>query len=621
MGVASVMVHITPTQILLITIILLPLAAVVANRLRMDTAALLIAAGLGAAQFLGAGILGAPKTPKDAVLAVSGFGQPIVITLICLFILTRGLEKSGVTRWIARRLMAVGGSSETRLIGLLAGTTALLSLIMNNLAAVALLLPSAIEISRRTKIYPSKLLIPVAFGSLLGGSATYFTSANIILSDLLRIAQPPQIPLKIYDFTPTGGLIAVAGIAFLTYFGNRLLPNRPPAREQLMARLTGSELEDIYRLGERLWEARVHPNSEIAGKSLAQAGIGQRLGVEVAAIWHGRQAIFSPTSDQTISPDDILVIIGREDRVMELEAQGVSIGRDKTNGHLSPFGLTMLEIMPAPHSPVVGQTLKELDFRHRFGFTAVALRRPDQSYRTGVGDIKLALGDSLLLIGRRESVLGLQKDRDFIVLQPSLSDQPVDRRPALITSLVILGTVLASAFGVPIYLAMLAGALIVLLTGVITMEEGYYSIEWQAIFLIAGMYAASLGLINTGLADTLGDQMVSLMTPFGALGLAAGAYLLSALLTQIMGGQVTALVSGPIAISAAIGMGVNPQAVAVAAAIGCSACFLTPFAHPANILMIAPGNYNIRDFLKVGWRLTLLSFLMLMIGMAVFWGL
>ncbi len=612
---------ITPTQILLLSIIFLPLTAVIFNRLRMDIAALLIAAGLGAAQFLGASMLGPAGSPKDAVLAVSGFGQPIVITLICLFILTRGLEKSGVTRWIARRLMAVGGSSETRLIGLLAATTAVLSLLMNSLAAVALLLPSAIEISRRTKIYPSKLLIPVAFGSLLGGSATYFTTANIIISDLLRIAQPPQYPLKIFDFTPTGGLIAVAGIAFLTYFGNRMLPNRPPAREQLMARLTGSELEDIYRLGERLWEARVHPESEIAGKSLAQSGIGQRLGVEVAAIWHGRQAIFSPPSDQIISPDDILLIIGREERVKQLEAQGISIGRDKTNEHISPYGLTMLEIMPAPHSSVVGHTLKELDFRHRFGFTAVALRRPDQSYRTNVGDITLALGDSLLLIGRREALPELQKDRNFIVLQPSLSDQPVERRPAFITSLVILGAVAASALGIPIFLAMLVGALVILLSSVISMEEAYTSIEWQAIFVIAGMYAASLGMIHTGLADILGRQMVRLATPFGALGLAAGAYLLSVLLTQIMGGQVTALVSGPIAISAAIAMGVNPQAVAVAAAIGCSACFLTPFAHPANIMIIAQGNYSLRDFLQIGWRLTLLSFLMLLVGLAFFWGL
>ena len=173
------------------------------------------------------------------------FSQSVVITLIALFILTRGLEKSGVTRWIAQSIVRTGGSNTGRLIALFAGVTALLSLFMNNVAAGALMLPSAMEVARRTGVKPSKLLIPVAYGSLLGGSATYFTTANIIMSDLLRIANPPQAALRIYDFAPAGGLIAVIGILFLWLFGDRLLPNREPSRGHMAARLTGSELEDL----------------------------------------------------------------------------------------------------------------------------------------------------------------------------------------------------------------------------------------------------------------------------------------------------------------------------------------------------------------------------------------
>src|SRR5579859_2032977 len=210
----------------------IPLALVIMNRLRVDIAALIMAASLGIFQFLGLGILGASNTPGDTVKAIAGLGQPVVITLFSLFIITQALDKTGVTRAIARRILGLGGTSETRLIVLFVTATALLSLFMNNLAAGALLLPSAIDVARRTGIRPSKLLIPVSFGSLLGGVATYFTTANIIVSDLLTTASPPQAPLHVWDFTPVGGLIALAGIGYLAIFGRRLLPNHVPKAEQ-----------------------------------------------------------------------------------------------------------------------------------------------------------------------------------------------------------------------------------------------------------------------------------------------------------------------------------------------------------------------------------------------------
>ena len=610
---------ITPLQLLLITIVTIPLTLVFLNRLRMDIAALIIAASLGVAQFFGAAMLGPANSPADAVKAITGLSQPIVVTLLGLFIISRGLEKSGVTRWIARKLMIVGGTSERRLIGLFAATTAFLSLFMNNLAAGALILPSAMETARKTGIRPSKLLIPVAYGSLLGGVATYFTTANIIVSDLLQIAKPPQSSLSILDFLPTGGLIAVAGIIFMILLGDRLLPNRKPAPEQMLTRLTGSELEDLYQLKERLWEARLHPESSLVGKTLAQAKIGQTLGVEVVAIWRGRQAIFSLAPEQVLLSGDILLLVGREESVDQLKQEKISIGRETANGYISPYGVIMLEILLAPHSNVEGHTLKDLDFRRRYGFTAVALRRLDHSYRTNVGDFKLTMGDTLLVVGSEENVKNFQKSADFIVLEPSLSDQPLNHQQTLITVAVVLAAILASIFGFPIYLAMLIGAVVIILSGILSMEEAYRSIEWQAIFLIAGMFAVSLAMVETGLASLLGNGMVRLVTPFGAIGLAAGAYILSAILTQLMGGQVTALVTGPVAISAAIAMGINAQAIAVATAIGCSASFFTPLAHPVNILMIAPANYSFGDFIRIGWRLTLVSFVVLLVGMVLFW--
>jgi len=609
----------TLPQVFLIVVVATPLALVSLDRLRIDVAALLIAVALGVAQYLGMGILGAAHASHDAIKAISGLSQPVVLTLLSLFIITSSLDKSGVTRWIARYLLKIGGQSERHLIVLFAATTALLSLVMNNLTAGALILPSAMELARRTGIKPSKLLIPVAYGSLLGGAATYFTTANIIVSDLLAAANPPQPPLHILAFAPTGGLIAVVSIVFLALFGQRWLPDRDPAPEQMMARFTGSDLEDYYRLDERLWEVLVLPESPFANKSLSEGGIGERFGLAVAGVWHEHQAIFAPPPDQMIQPGDILLIVGREERVSALTEAGLRIGRENSDGHISERGVSFIEVMPSPHSQALGCTLRELEFRTKYRLTALALFRGGRSYRTDVGNFSLMLGDSLLMIGSRSHLKRLRSSPDFIVLEPDLSDQPVRRAQATLTIGILAMAIVASILGLPVYLAMLAGAVLLILTRMLDMEEAYRSIKWQAIMLIAGMYSVSLAMANTGLAQMIGERMFSLVAPLGPLGLAGGAYVLTSLLTQVMGGQVTALVTGPITISAAISLNANAQAVAVATAIGCSASFFTPLAHPVNILMIAPANYQFRDFLRIGWRLTLVCFITLIVGLTLFW--
>ncbi len=608
-----------PIYWLLIIIVCIPVGLVIANKLRMDVAALLIAAVLAVLQLAGLGILSSAHTPKDAIKAFSGFSQPVVITLLSLFIITRGLDKSGITRWLARSLIRLGGNREGRLIALFIATAAFLSLFMNNLAAGALLLPSAIEVARQTKIKPSKLLIPIAYGSLLGGSATYFTTANIVVSDLLRIAEPPQAPLKILDFTPTGGLIAITGILLFWLFGKKLLPDREPTSEKILMHLTGTELEDIYQLGERLWEARLNPDSPILGMTLAESGIGQNWGVTTAAIRREKEDFLMPQPDQKINENDVLLLVGRQERIEKLKELNLDIRPSDGSEHLSPHGVGFMEVILTPHSRVSGLTLKEVGFRQRFGLTVVAVKRLNRSYRTDVGDIQLALGDSLLVIGPPQRIQVLKQNADFIVIEPNPSDQPVDIRQAILSIGITLGAIVASILGIPVYISMLIGALLTVVLGILTMEEAYQSVEWQAIFLISGMYAVSLAVISIGLADFLGHQVISLVMPLGPLGLAAGAYLVTALLTQFLGGQVTAFVTGPVTISAAIHMGINPQAVAVATAIGCSASFLLPMAHPVNIIMIAPANYKFSDFFRAGWLLSILSFVMLLVGLAVFW--
>jgi di/tricarboxylate transporter len=612
---------VTTPQLFLIAVVVIPLALVFLERLRIDLAALLMAVSLAAGQYLGLGVLGAAHSPTDAIKAISGLGQPVLLTLLSLFVITAALERAGVTHWIAGRLLKIGSRSERRLIPLLAATAALLSLVMNNLAAGALVLPCAMEISRRTGIKPSKLLIPVAYGSLLGGAATYFTTANMIVSNLLTTANPPQQPLGILAFTPAGGLIAVAGIAFFALLGRRWLPDRDPAPEQMMARLTGSELEACYQLGERLWEARVVPDSPLAGKTLSESGIGERLGLAVAGVLRGRRVISSMAAEQEIRPNDILLIVGRQERVGSLAEVGLEIDWDNGGRCLSEHGISFVEVMPSPHSSALGRNLRELGFRARYGLTALAIFRGGRSSRTDVGERPLMLGDSLLMTGPRGRLKRLRANPDFILMEPDTGDQRVRPVQAGLTAGFLAVAVAGSILGLPVYLAMMGAALLLLLTGVLDIEEAYRSVRWPAIALIAGMYSVSVAMVNTGLAQLVGEVLLSLIAPLGPLGLAAGAYVVTSLLTQLMGGQITALVTGPVMISAAISMQVDPQAVAVATAIGCSASFLTPIAHPVNVLMIAPGNYRFRDFARIGWRLTLVCFAALVAGLALFWGL
>lgn len=610
-----------PEIILLLLTILIPFYFVFTNRLRMDVAALLIALLLAIYQLAGLSMVGDAHTPEDAMKAFSGFSQPVILTLVSLFIMTGALEKSGFPRWMARRIIRMGNGSVASTIGLLAAASALLSLFMNNLAAAALLLPGAIEVSRQANIKPSKLLIPIAYGSLLGGAATYFTTANILVSDLLTVAQPPQSRLGILDFTPTGGLIAIAGILFLRFAGDKILPDRESTREQNQVSITGSQLEDYFQIGDRLWQGKIYPDSSLAGKTIREAGFGEKWGISIAAIKPKWGEYLIPYPETVLTVNDTLLLVGREEKIDLIRLEGMEIQPENDTTHLSQLGISVVEIIMTPQSQLLGSTLKEINFRQRYGLTILGIRNLNRSYRTDVGDFTLNFGDSLLVIGNVEQIKRVERTNDFVMIEPNGADQPLKKKTLIVSSLGILGAVLASLLGVPIYVAMLAGALFTLLLGGTTMEEGYQSIHWQAIFMVAGMYAVSLAMIHTGLAAQTGETLLRLVRPLGGLGLASGAYILTAALTQIVGGQVTAMITAPITISAAISMGVDPHAIAVATAIGCSASFLTPMAHPVNILMIGPGNYEFSDFLKAGWVLTILTLIMLLVGMVLFWGL
>jgi di/tricarboxylate transporter len=488
---------------------------------------------------------------------------------------------------------------------------------MNNIAAGAVLLPAAVSVARKRDIPSSRLLMPLAYGTLLGGMATFFTTANIIVSGSLQSQGQP--PLTMLQFLPSGGAMVLTGGLYLILAGRNLLPRRESVGRTMMAR---PDLAKTYQLAERLWEVTVLPESPLVRQHLSETLIGAKLGLTIMAIWHGREARIPPSPSDVLHENDILLVLGREERIRQLEAMGTSIGRD---GHHTPpqrklpVGLT--EVVIAPRSPAIGRTLKELRHRSKFGMTTVALWRAGRSYRTDVGDFPLQAGDALLMVGAPDRVRILAEEPGYIVLdQPAVG--PVSPTVQAVAAFLITVTVitLAAVSLVPTAEAMIAGGTLLVLIGCLSMEEAYRSVDWKVVVLIGGMLPIGTALEVTGLAEKIGKGFLVGLAPAGPLALVAGLYLFTVLLTQVMGGQVTALVVGPIAVSAAIHVGINPAAVGVAVAMACSAAFLTPFAHPVNMLMMGPGGYNSRDFLRVGLGMTIVCFLTLLVVMRVFWG-
>ncbi len=594
------------SELYLVAVVGIALILIVSNRISSDLVALLVLLALGLTRIV---------TPEEAL---AGFSRPAVITLMGLFVMTDALERTGVVQWMADRLARLGGKTEGRIVMVFMVAGSLLSLGLNNIAAGAVLLPAAVYVSRQTGVRPSKVLIPLSYGTLVGGMATLFTTANIILSSTLQ--SQGQRPLTMLDFLPSGGAMVVTGTLYMLLVGRRLLPNCESMARSAAPRVPGPDLHETYQLGDRLWEVRVGPRSTLVGQTLGTSLIGERLGVTVLAIWHGGEAKINPAPDARIAGNDLLLVLGRQERVQELEAQDTYIGRN--DGHLQPLrkrAVQMTEVIIGPRSPVIGQNLKDLHFRAKYGLTAVAIWRGGRSYRTDVGIMPLEAGDALLMVGPAAGFNLLAAEPGYILLGEPPAPPRNSRRAVM--SVVIAATALGlSALGlVPTAEAMLVGAAALVLTGCLTMEDAYRAIEWRVIFLIAGMLPIGAALVDTGLATRIGEGFVTTFASLGPLALIAGLYLFTVLLTQVIGGQVTALVVGPIAVTTALQANVNPIAAAVTVAMACSVAFLTPISHPVNILMMSPGGYTPRDFLPVGAGMALVCFLTLLVVLPLFW--
>ncbi len=600
----------TPSIAIVLTILAVAVILMVSDRLRPDLVALLVMTSLGVTGLL---------TPQEVF---SGFSRSAVIAIAAIFILTAGLFHTGVTRAIGAHLLRIAGRREARLVSIIMLAGALLSLFMNNIAAAAMLMPAVSGISRRSRVSPSRLLMPLAFATVLGGMATLLTTTNIVVSSLLSAEGLPGFGLL--DFAPIGVPVVVAGVGYMILIGRRLLPERWPMQRM---RSLHRELAELYHLHDDLAEYHVRPDSQLVGRSLADSGLGEKMGVNVLAIvrnsWH--RPWLAPAPDMRLRSNDLLVVEGPPAEAAVLETLGLTSGPAPAAwaGELASDVVGLVEAVLSPRTSLAGKTLREIHFREKFGLSVVALWREGRPLRTGLADLPLHFGDALLLQGTRDRIALLSSEHDFIVLDPEpyRPNQEATRpSKAPLAGAIMLAALLASGAGLlPVAEAMLAGALLMVLTGCLTMDEAYQAVEWKAVFLIAGMLPLSVAMSKTGTAELLGRWLVRGLGSFGPLVLAAGLFSLTMLLTQTMAGPAVATIITPIAISAARQVGADPRAFGMDVALATSMAFLTPLGHPVNVLVMGPGGYRFSDFFKVGWPLSLLLLAIILGLLPLFW--
>jgi di/tricarboxylate transporter len=737
------------------------------------------------------------------VEALSGFSNPAVVTIWAVFILSGGLTRTGVANVIGRFVLRLAGNSEIRMIFVIMVTAGTLSAIMNNVAVAALMLPVVMDIARHTGSPPSRLLMPLAYGSLLGGLTTQIgTPPNILVSEALR--DEGFKSFTFFDFTPIGLAIMFSGIAFMVLIGRHLLPQRDVVKEssgdqdidwetqydlqerlfniripedsilvnktlaetrmgsalgwnvisitrnnqtllapgpsdilQVKDRLTiegrienlkelknwqkliveeggidieapystdikiaeiflpvnsqfvgktlnsigfrgrfganvlairrngnikrtnlqdeplesgdllliaghhehleefknisgfdqfkyvpRSDLIDVYHLHERLMVMRVPTESALIGKSLKESRLGDALGSRVLGIQRRNEPILMPEPWETLKANDSLVVEGRmSDFEMLHGLQELEIERrtQPDINNLVSGNIGLEEAILSPHTTLAGKTLRQLNFREKYGLNVLAIWRQGQAYRSNLRDTSLRFGDALLLLGPKEKLKMLGREPDFIVLTETAQEEL--RLEKMKLSILIMGGILLPVImgWVPIYIAAIVGAALMVLFGCLTMEEAYRQIEWKAVFLIAGLLPLGIALDHTGTARLIAEGVVTFVGPFGPQAVMSALVALTFLATCFVPTAALVVLMAPIVMNTSINMGLSPYAFMMAIAMAASASFMTPISHPANILVMGPGGYRFLDYFKVGGLLTLVILVIIVFVLPLFW--
>ena len=540
--------------------------------------------------------------------AISGFANPAVITIALLFVLSHALQKSGILEYMVIRLNKL--TERSRFLGLFVFliSVALASAFVNNTAIVAIFIPLTIRLAQKYNLSPSKLLMPLSYIAIIGGTLTLVgTSTNLLVNSIYVNSISSSPPLGMFEFAKFGLVMLVIGMAYLLIAVPFLIPSRTVT----------SSLTKSYHMGGYLTELKVSAESPLVGRTCKERAVNKNYDITVLDILRDGKLISKNIRDTIIYPEDILFVRGSLENFLRMkEVEKVTMLTDEklTQDELIHDDNTLVECLITNQTDLVGKSLMEINFRRRFGSFILAIRREGEILRKKIAHVVLQAFDTLLIYGPIEKIKELSDSGDFIVLG-EIEATLQKHKYWWVSVAVIFGAVILAALGiVPILKGALVGAIFLLVIRVVTANEAYQSINWQVIVLIAALIPLGIVIQKSGTAFWIGTVLNDIANAFNPLIrptiMLSLVYLVTIILTEMTSNAATAIIMTPIAISAAQQMGLDPRTFVFAVCFAASASFITPIGYQTNLMVYGPGGYKFTDYVRVGLPLAIVLWCM-----------
>ena len=563
-----------------------------------------------------------PWTRVSTTEGISGFSNPATIAVLAMLILSTGVSRTGLVQILGRKMAAFAGESRNKQLAATIGVSGPVSGFINNTPVVAILVPVVSDLAHKGRTSPSKLLIPLSFASMLGGMLTLIgTSTNLLASETAgRLAETQNVAslhrFSMFEFTHLGLIVLLVGSAYLLTVGHRLLPERVPANDDV---LTEYEMQDY------LTEVVVRSTSPLVGMTVEEAIDEDRFDADILQIVRGEERFIEPIGQKVIRTGDVLTIRTDRDTLGQIAAvDDLSLsGTPESQSELEPTTQeeqALVEVVIQSGSTLAGETLTTTSFRERYNANVLAFRTRGETLRDRLDDVEMRVGDTLLVQAPQDSIDRLSVNPDFIVAhEPEEPDYRTEKIPHAVAA--IVGVILAATVTpLPIVITALGGVVAMVGTGVLRPGELYESVDWNVIFLLAGVIPLGIALEQTGAAELLGSLVAATGTILPAVGVLWVFYVFTGLITGVISNNASVVLMIPVAVEAAIDIGANPFAFVLAVTFAASTAFMTPVGYQTNLFVYGPGGYTFGDYARIGVPLQLLLSFVTVAGIVFFWG-